>query len=70
MSVVCCIEILVDFDFFSEIFVCFIIMEIQRHKWMRKAKFAANKVSFVRGSGTSTTDVFTANNQAVKNAVK
>ena len=37
---------------------------------MRKANFAENKVSFVRGGVIWTTDVFTANNQAVMNTVK
>ena len=32
---------------------------------MRKANFAENKVSFVRASYVWTTDVFTANNQAM-----
>ena len=45
-------------------------MDIQTLKGMRKANFDENKVSFVRGSGIGTTDVFTANNQAVTNAVK
>ena len=37
---------------------------------MQKANFAENKASFLRGSGIWTTYVFTANNQAVTNAVK
>ena len=37
---------------------------------MRKANYAENEISFVRGSDIWTTDVFTANNQAVTNTVK
>ena len=45
-------------------------MEIQTRKRMKKANFAENKVSFVRGNGIWTTDVFIANNQAVTKALK
>ena len=45
------LEFFADFDFFSAIFLSWIIMEIQTHGGMQKANFAENKASFVRGSG-------------------
>ena len=45
------LEFFADFDFFSAIFLSWIIIEIQTHGGMQKANFAENKVNFVTGSG-------------------
>ena len=62
--------LILTFFFRSAIFISWIIMEFQTRKRMREASFAENKVSFVGGHGNLTTDVFTANNKAMKNASK